>query len=414
MDEPFEQRVVFPPKANCNEESWTIPKFKVSGEKHVTFSQKPWIVFRGATFRSSEDAQEVALCSIRRHVVEPPKRACALNSVHVHLCVRPHGANRRLVASAEKYFGAAIGFVNLLELSRAEQPLQQGQYRACLADVPNDARFALILRPDLVLKESLSFDRAVSPDMFYFQWNLFQSCVNREIADQIHLAGGNLIPELKDKWNSEQMGAVKAGQPFWDSFHMMIMWAANALGQERLGYLMEYPATNCFYLGSGEHPRWHKYGFCKQRGNPGGGITATSRTRCSPTTAGSVPTARRCANGTRLRGPGARAKRSRRSWGGRLASSQRREAPFGCGLFFLAFCIRHCTLPRSSWRRSEARVVLSSISLRTIAILRTRAGASGVDPLVRQGARRPFRVFFPSMARDLSAKSSDAGRRAIF
>ncbi|CAK0871369.1 unnamed protein product [Prorocentrum cordatum] len=272
MDEPFEQRVVFPPKANCNEESWRIPKFKVSGGKHVTFSQKPWIVFRGATFRSSADAQEVALCSIRRHVVEPLKRAYALNSVHVHLCVRPHGANRRLVASAEKYFGAAIGDVSLRELSKAEQPLQQGQYRACLADVPNDARFALILRPDLVFKESLSFERAVSPDMFYFQWNLFQSCVNREIADQIHLVGGNLIPDLKDKWNSEQMGAVKPGQAYWDTFHMMFMWAANAFGQERLGYLMEYPATNCFYQGSGEIPRWHKYGFCKQRGNPGGGM----------------------------------------------------------------------------------------------------------------------------------------------
>ncbi|CAK0903060.1 unnamed protein product [Prorocentrum cordatum] len=232
-------------------------------------SQKPWIVFRGATFRTSAEAQEVALCSIRRHVVAPLKRACALNSVHVHLCVRPHGANRLLVESADKYFGIASGDVSLRELSKAEQPLQQGQYWACLADVPNDAGFALILRPDLVFKKSLSFDRVASPDMFYFQWNLFHHCVNREIADQIHLVGGSLILEFKEKWNSEQMGAVKAGQPYWDTFHMMFTWGVEAFGQERVGCLMEYPATNCFYRGRGGFRRWHQYGFCKQRVNPG-------------------------------------------------------------------------------------------------------------------------------------------------
>ncbi|CAK0909932.1 unnamed protein product [Prorocentrum cordatum] len=269
MDELFDSHARLPPKANCTEESWMIPKHEVSRRKHFNFSQKPWIVFRGATFRATAEAQDVALCSIRRHVVAPLKRAYALTSVHVHLCVRPHGANHLLVESAEKYFGVASGDVSLRELSEAEQPLQQGQYRACLADVPNNAGFALILRPDLVFQKSLSFDRAASPDMFYFQWNLFHYCVNREIADQIHLVGGSLIPEFKEKWNSEQMGAAKAGQPYWDTFHMMFTWAIEAFGQERVGYLMEYPATNCLYRGRGGFRRWHQYGFCKQRGNPG-------------------------------------------------------------------------------------------------------------------------------------------------
>jgi len=213
----------------CPGRRWTMSGRKVIDKEHPPFSQKPWIVIRGATFRSREahavQAQEQALCSLSRHVIEPLKRAYALSSVRVHLCVRPHQGNEQIMENAEKYFRVARGDVSLREVSREEQSSQQGQYQTCFEDVPNDAGFALVLRPDLVFKEDLDFTRAMSPNMFYFQWNLFQMCMNHEVADQIHLVGGNLIKEFKEKWDSAKMGAPNDRRGYYDTFHMMYNWA---------------------------------------------------------------------------------------------------------------------------------------------------------------------------------------------
>jgi hypothetical protein len=267
-NEPATARQEFPKRQQCAvDENWTMPTFEVTGGERLALSRKPWIVMRGATFRVSAELQERAFCSFSRHVVEPLKKAYALSSVHVHLCVRPHKDNDQIMKNAEKYFGVAMEDVSFREVSKTEQPLQTGQYKTCLDDVPNDAGFALILRPDLIFQENLNFGRAVSPDRFYFQWNLFQNCKKLEVPDQIHFIGGNMIKEFKDKWDSREyhggtMGAAKDGQMYFDTFHMMYRWAMEAFGQERLGYLNEYPKENCHYESG---LQWHLYGFCRQR-----------------------------------------------------------------------------------------------------------------------------------------------------
>lgn len=258
----------------CPMSKWAMPsgrRWSALEKEPPPFSQKPWIVIRGATFRSRHanavEAQEQAFCSLSRHVIQPLKKAYALSSVHVHLCVRPHKGNKQIIENAEKYFGIARSDVSLREVSREEQSLQQGQYRTCFEDVPNDAGFALVLRPDLVFKENLNFTRAMSPNLFYFQWNLFQACMNREVADQIHLVGGNLIKDFKEKWDGAKMGAPAEGLPYYDTFHMMYNWAEKAFGRERLDFLNHYPPENC--LSPSTEYNWMKHGFCRQRGNPG-------------------------------------------------------------------------------------------------------------------------------------------------
>jgi len=271
-----------PVSSHCKRQDWGIAKLEVTGEAPPAFSQKPWVVFRGATFRSSVAAQEEAFSSIARHAIQPLKKAYNLSSVHVHLCVRPHKDNSRITGSAEKHFGVAKGDVSLREVSETEHPLQRDLFRTCMDDVPSDAGFALVLRPDLVFMESLQFERALSADRFYFQWNLFQYCVNKEVADQIHLVGGNLIQGMKDKWDNAKMGGTSPKWGYYDTFHMMYNWAVEAFGKERMGYLNEYPAENCVYNNPDDPCIINnndcaaesffdeaRYGFCKQRGNPG-------------------------------------------------------------------------------------------------------------------------------------------------
>jgi hypothetical protein len=272
--ELHERRSALPHQARCshNMDKWIIPDYPHSALNRIVNPTQPWIVFRGATFRASAELQEQALCSMSRHVVQPLKTTYALTSLHVHLCVRPHKSNQQIVDSAERYFGVSKEDISLREVSNEEQPGQLGQYQACMEDVPNHAGFVLILRPDLIFRDSLNFERALSADRFYFQWNLFQDCKNREIADQIHFIGGNLIQEFKTKWNSTKIVYDPFRLPwndaeaYYDTLHMMYNWAEEAFGKERLGYLNQYDVDNCFYDWT-DGIKWHKYGICKQVGN---------------------------------------------------------------------------------------------------------------------------------------------------
>lgn len=174
-------------------------------------------------------------------------------------------SNQQLKSSAEKYFGVPGGDISLREVSMQEQPLQPDLYQACLQDVPNSAGFVLVLRPDIVFHDNLRFDSSLSPDKLYFQWNLFQNCGNREVADQIQLIGGRTILDVKNKLNGTKIGDAVGGR-YYDTQHMMYNWAEAALGPRRLAYLNYYPVENC-YFGANESWPWHQYGQCKQRGN---------------------------------------------------------------------------------------------------------------------------------------------------
>jgi len=259
------------PKVDCRPDGrpdeWTMPAFKDA--KDETPLAPPWVIIRGGTFRSGVRAQEESFCSVRKHVIQPLMAAHALSSVHVHLCVRPHEDNARILNHAEKLFGVRGGDVSLREVSKEQKPTQQGQYLSCLADVPSDARFALVMRPDLVFKNSLTFTGPLSPDRFYFQWNLFQVCTNKEMADQIHVVGANLMDQFKKAIdtsitsNASHPHSLKMG--YYDDFHLMFNFVKGQFGAERLGYLNHYPTENCINR-EGE-PTWHKHGFCRQRGN---------------------------------------------------------------------------------------------------------------------------------------------------
>jgi hypothetical protein len=264
-DPDSKQEDPYGPKAHCKHQEWTIPDWPGEIDPADRTIIKPWVIFRGQAFRTSAELQDQALCSVSRHVIRPMKAAFKLTSLHVHFCLRPHTDNQQLKNRAEKYFGVPSGDISLLEVSEQEQPLQPDMYQHCLQDVPDSAGFVLVLRPDLVFHDNLRFERSLSPDKLYFQWNLFQCCANREVADQIQLIGGTLIREVKQKWNSTEMGGG-IGSGYYDTMHMMYNWAETALGKRHLGYLNYYPVENCFF-GDDEYPQWNKYGHCKQRGN---------------------------------------------------------------------------------------------------------------------------------------------------
>jgi len=206
--------------------------------------------------------------------------AHALSSMHVHLCVRPHEDNTRILKHAEKLFGVPRRDVSLREVSKEQERTQQDQYLSCLADVPSNARFALIMRPDLVFMKSLDLTGPLSPNRFYFQWNLFQMCTKeKEMGDQMHLVGGNLINQLKKAMDTTIKANTSSyigedGQKhldptttmgYYDEFHLMYNFVKGQFGAERLGYLNHYPTDNC--INHGSEPKLHKLGFCRQRGN---------------------------------------------------------------------------------------------------------------------------------------------------
>jgi len=266
------------PEVFCKEDDWTMPSFRDDSDATPPLAP-PWVVIRGGTFRSGVKAQEESFCSVRKHVIQPLMAAHALSSMHVHLCVRPHEDNTRILKHAEKLFGVPRRDVSLREVSKEQEPTQQRQFLSCLADVPSNARFALIMRPDLVFMESLDLAGPLSPNMFYFQWNLFQMCNNKEMGDQMHLVGGNLIDQLKKKMDTSIKANISTyfredGQRnhdptaimgYHDEFHMMYWFVKQLFGAERLGYLNHYPTQNCIYHKSED--KWHKLGFCRQRGN---------------------------------------------------------------------------------------------------------------------------------------------------
>lgn len=200
------------------------------------------IILRGETFRGTFENQIKAYQSIIKHVIQPLK----IKDILILVITYYHQDNSKI---KNVFFGFKY---NLIEIKKNESQVKN--FIECINQIPNkfldNCHFVLILRSDLYFLQDIDYTRA-NKNVILFQWNLFHCYTTKEMADQIHYIGGNLIKKFKNLINNNIID-----NNFTGTLHNLYNFC-----------IKYFDKNNISYLNYIENPDPENL-ICKIRGNP--------------------------------------------------------------------------------------------------------------------------------------------------
>ena len=196
------------------------------------------IVLRGETFRTrifSENIQIYCIETFIKHVLKPIKETHPDLKIAVHLLVYPHFKNIKLVNIISNYCSCTIS-----NLSRKEDN-QTSTFIKCIdLGINKNVDGLLITRVDLAFIQNLN-PKNFCKSKILFQWNLLHDNFTKEMADQIHFLGSEILkPIYKESFKN------KIDEKWEGTLHNLLRFSLKVFPKYRIGYLnyIEDPNPN--------------------------------------------------------------------------------------------------------------------------------------------------------------------------
>ena len=203
--------------------------------------KKTILLIRGETFRGTVKNQILAYESIINHVIKPMRKELSvyvitfynLHNIIIKNIFKDYDFN---IFEFKSVGNQASNFVQTINLLPGE--------------ILENCEGLMIIRSDLYFLKDIEYERA-NKDVICFQWNLFHNTRTKELADQIHYIGGNLISKFKNIINKNTIN-----EKWENTLHDLYNFCKK-----------HFENNNISYLNYIENPKPDDV-TCKIRGNP--------------------------------------------------------------------------------------------------------------------------------------------------
>jgi hypothetical protein len=230
-----------------------VKELKIIDEGHR--SEKVNVLLRGQSFRSTVEDQTLCLRSIFDNIVDPLIEAGFI--VTVIQCTYKNELDDLFQKEQFQRYGNSVGYEYLPFLPEMVRT-QEECFLKALGVIEKESTSTLLVRPDLIFIKKINVDRFFD-NIFLFQWNYFHDYSIKEMPDQLHFIGSELVGEIRT-YLSNDLSKVSilpngAGQ---GSLHNMYNFLFECFGSdERISYIYQFNLSEKDFDGS----------RCKLRGN---------------------------------------------------------------------------------------------------------------------------------------------------
>jgi hypothetical protein len=211
------------------------------------------IVIRGEVFRGTVEQQLNCLDSIYQHICKPLLQ----NNINIEFCIASYKHEKLHIVINRINSWMNKDMTKDYTITKDKNSTQIKNFVYSLESASNQNKSLLIIRPDLLFKQDIEITR-FNKNVFCFQWNYFHDSEIKEMPDQIHFIGTNILNDCIYiiKSAGENIGLLSNGQGR-GSLHNLYNVLKGA-GINDISYIMEYKLDEEAFEGN----------RCLLRGNP--------------------------------------------------------------------------------------------------------------------------------------------------
>lgn len=212
------------------------------------------VVLRGELFRGTEEQQFMCIASIVDFIIRPLQ--ADKREVQLVFANYSHIKKELLLSWLTREYADLKYFDLMIDRAPSSNQITNFMYALKVSEISQSSVF--ITRPDLLFKREVQIVNC-RRDNICFQWNYFHDFQTKEVPDQLHYFGADIIAEVRDVFQKrpDLLGTLPDGSGV-GTLHNMYNFLILEDFKKNISYLNEFSLSDDSFRSS----------RCLLRGNP--------------------------------------------------------------------------------------------------------------------------------------------------